>query len=186
MRGRLIALILILAVLIVCYGIVMRVAPPPGPLKPAARAPADGERHSILPPELDNPEGYEYVTVEIEIPPQSELPGLWRRGRGCPHKALMRALGVSTAPGRGLPVFSIQPGKVAAKAGIQVGDRLGEPGDCASALYGVFWPGREARKMEWTVRRPKVKEVASPAGESAAAPEEGDSATESPPAANSE
>ncbi|UCC67653.1 MAG: hypothetical protein JSV79_11110 [Armatimonadota bacterium] len=182
MKSRLMVLIVILGALIVCYGIIMRGTPAPAPRKPATRAPAEGERHPMLPPELHNPAEYEHVAVEIEIPPKSQLRGQWTRGRGCPHKALMSALGVRTAPSGGIPVFSVEPGKAAAKAGIQVGDRLGEPDDCAKSIYGAFWPRKETRSIEWTVRRPKVKEVASPAGESAPAPEEEDSTSESPPA----
>jgi S1-C subfamily serine protease len=66
-------------------------------------------------------------------------------------------LGAAIGPGNGCPVLEVKPDGPAAKAGIQPLDRLGKPSDCASALYGFFRPGKDARTVEWMVRRPKAE-----------------------------
>ncbi len=156
MGRRMIFLLVVLGALIVCYGVVRRVAWVPDTsrlLRPPEPAEDAGE---MLPPALANPDEYEYVTVEIEIPAQSEFPAVWTQGRGCPHTKICKRLGVTVPTGAGLPVFRLEPGGPAEKAGIQVGDRLGEPGDTPQSLERVFSAGEEPRTIEWTVRRPKV------------------------------
>jgi predicted metalloprotease with PDZ domain len=104
----------------------------------------------------EDPGEYDEVTVTIEIPPLSEFPAGWAKNRdGCPHMRISRTLGAKMSGGGGVRIFEVEPDKPAAKAGIQPGDRLGELSDCASSLSRSFRPRKEARTIEWTVRRPK-------------------------------
>ena len=104
----------------------------------------------------EDPGKYDEVTVTIEIPPSSEFPAGWVKNRdGCPHIRICRTLGVKASGGGGVRIFEVDPGKPAAKAGIQPGDRLGDVGQCASSLYRSFRPREDVRTIEWTVRRPK-------------------------------
>jgi hypothetical protein len=147
MKRRLIVLIVIFAALIVCYGILIRVAPVPKLRDVSTASASDGA--------LEDPGEYEEVTVEIEIPSVSEFPAAWAQGGGCPHIVVVRTLGAQVSSSGGVRVLAVEPDKPAAKAGIQVDDRLGKPGDCVNSLYRSFAPRKEARTVEWTVRRPK-------------------------------
>jgi hypothetical protein len=100
---------------------------------------------------------YAEVTLAIDIPPLAEFPYAWAERGGCPHITISRVLGIEMTADRGVRVLSVEPDKPAAKAGLQPGDRLGDPSDCASSLYGSFAPRKELRTIEWTVRRPKAK-----------------------------
>jgi hypothetical protein len=111
------------------------------------------------------PTEYDEVTVSIDIPPLSEFPAGWAERDGCPHMRITGALGAAIGPGNGCPVLSVEPDGPADKAGIQRFDRLGEQSDCASSLYRSFKPRKEARTVEWTVRRPKGAASRSPAGD---------------------
>ncbi len=152
--------------IIALYFVVLRVAP--APYRPKAdkvspAPPVEGELAFEKPGPY--PTEYDEVTVTIEIPPVSEFPAAWARAHGCPHKRLTGALGAMIGPGNGCPVLVVEPDGPAAKAGIQPFDRLGEPGDCASALYYAFRPRKEAHTVEWTVRRPKGAKSESAEGE---------------------
>lgn len=159
MTSRLVFLVAALAAVFVLYLVVLRVAPVPGVSKartasarPASEGPSDFEKPGPYPTEYDE------VTVTIEIPPVSEFPWAWAEVDGCPHKRVSGALGAAIGGGNGCPVLKLDPEGAAAKAGIKRFDRLGEPSDCASSLYRTFKPRKEARTIEWTVRRPKAAE----------------------------
>jgi len=147
MTRRLVLLVVALAVVIGCYVVVLRVAPLP-------------ERSLLLKPGMEttpqvDTREYEEVAVTIEIPPVSEFPAGWAQTDGCPHIRMSGALGAQISGGGGVRVLAVQPGGAAAKAGLQPGDVFGEPDQCASALSRFFAPRKEARTVEWTVRRPK-------------------------------
>ncbi len=137
MNRRLVFLLALLVVAITSYVVVARMALVP-PLQVAA---AEEKR-----PPLEMQD----ITVTIEIPaiPKEELPG-------CPEKQLSKVLGARIGTVAGVPVFAVEPGKPAAKAGIQMGDRLGGPEVCPSSLYKTFTPGKEPRTITWTIHRPK-------------------------------
>jgi hypothetical protein len=147
MARRLVLLVVALAAVIACYVVVQRVAPTP-------------DRSHLLKagmettPKVDTRE-YEEVAVTIEIPPVSEFPAGWAQTAGCPHIRMSGALGAEISAGNGVRVLVVRPGGAAAKAGLQPGDVFGEPDQCASSLSHFFAPRKEARTVEWTVRRPK-------------------------------
>ena len=167
--GRLIILLVILAVVIVGYGIALRLAPATSPWEQPIvlmGSPREGLfRESTVP---EDPGEYDEVTVTIEIPPSSEFPAGWANHRGCPHIRICRTLGVKASGGGGVRIFEVEPGKPAANAGIQQGDRLGKAGQCASSLYLSFRPRKEVRTVEWTVRRPKGDAAEMPRREDSA------------------
>ena len=148
--------------IIALYVVVLRVAP--APYRPKAEKgssarPVEGEVAFEKPGPY--PTEYDAVTVTIEIPPVSEFPSLWATTHGCPHTRVSGALGAMIGPGNGCPVLKVEPDGPAAKAGIQRFDRLGEPGDCVRSFYHFFKPRKEARTVEWTVRRPKAAKLES-------------------------
>jgi hypothetical protein len=169
-------LIAALVGIIALYFVVLRVAPAPDRRKAQKVSPAPTEELETIQMEGGvefqkpgpYPTEYDEVTVTIEIPPASEFPVAWATTHGCPHNRLTGALGAMIGPGNGCPVLVVEPDGPAAKAGIQPLDRLGEPGDCASALYYAFRPRKEARSVEWTVRRPKGAKSESAEAEGAA------------------
>ena len=152
MNRRLVVLLAIMGALIICYGALVRVTPVAKPAKRVASAKKDGVQALASP---RDPNAYGDVTVKIEIPPSAEFPEVWARGKGCPHNKLSGVLGAKIGAGGGVLVFAVEPGKPAAKAGIQPGDRLGGPDDCPSSLYRSFAPRKEPRTITWTIRRPK-------------------------------
>ena len=163
MTRRLSFSIAVLVALIALYVVVLRVAPAPdrskarkAPPSPPVEGGAAFEKPGPYPTEYDE------ITVTIEIPPISEFPAPWAKADGCPHTRLTGVLGAAVGPGNGCPVLTVEPEGAAAKAGIQPLDRLGEPSDCASALYGSFRPRKDARTVEWTVCRPKAGKSESP------------------------
>ena len=166
----------VLVALIALYGVVLRVAPAPGRSKARKAPPAPPvEGGAAFEKPGPYPTEYDEVTVTIEIPPASEFPSGWAQTDGCPHTRITRVLGAAVGPGNGCPVLKLKPEGPAAKAGIQPLDRLGEPRDCARALYGSFRPGKDARTVEWTVRRPKGGKTESPeAGGPATGADDGD------------
>ena len=173
MKRRLTFPLVVLAALLLSYGVLVRVAPVPSPPEPAAAAQKGGLKALAAP---RDPGEYDSVTVKIVIPPQAEFPAIWAEGGGCPHNVISAILGAQIGGAGGVPVFSIQPGKPAAKAGIQPGDRLGGPNDCPSSLSGSFAPGKEPRTITWTVRRPKSTARQHPVGKPLAAPQQSDAA----------
>jgi len=162
MTNRLRFSIAVLVALIALYVVVLRVAPAPDRSK-ARKAPPGPpvEWGGAFEKPGPYPTEYDEVIVTIEIPPLSEFPPAWAKGRGCPHARITRVLGAAVGRGNGCPVLKLKPEGPAAKAGFQPRDRLGEPRDCASALYGSFRPGKEARTVEWMVRRPKAAKKGS-------------------------
>lgn len=169
MNLRLIGLLLALVVAGACCLAILVLMPAPSPTKWTARraAPA-GARASKPAAAQEDPAGYDLVTVKITIPPRSGFPDSWAAGAGCAHTQLSRILGAALSQGNGVIVFVVEPGKPAAEAGIRAGDRLGEPGDCPSTLVGAFFPGKKARTVEWTVRRPRSAEIREKAAKEAA------------------
>jgi hypothetical protein len=166
MTRRLTFLLLILVVVAVCCAIVLRFAPEPGRAitkKPPAGPPPPGSVAATLPGGPGFPKVYDDVMVTVKIPPLSKFPPGWAEGKGCPHAILSRVLGAAVGPGGGVPVLSLEPDKPAAKAGIKVGDRLGERDACPSSLYGSFFPRKTARTIKWTVHRPKSATPQKPA-----------------------
>jgi hypothetical protein len=68
----------------------------------------------------------------------------------------MGVLGAVIGFGYGCPVLKLDPEGAAAKAGIQLLDRLGEPGECPVSIHWSFLPTEEPQTVEWMVRRPKA------------------------------
>jgi len=156
MNRRLVILLLLLAALVLCYGLAVRLAPMPVPTRAAAlrpAAPAAGRASSL--PAQEAAAGFDEVTVKIPIPPMSTFPAAWATGKGCPHSKLSAVLGVNVGAGNGCPVLNVEPGKAADRAGIRVRDRLGAPEDCASSLYSFFAPRKQPRTISWVIRRPR-------------------------------
>jgi len=167
--GRLIILLVILAAVIVCYGITLRLAPATSPWeRPIVLMGPPREGRFAGSAAQEDPGEYDHVTVNIDIPPSSEFPAGWSGRGGCPHMRICRVLGVKASGGGGVRIFEVDPGKPAANAGIQPGDRLGEVSECASSLYGSFRPRKDARTIEWTVRRPKGDAAEMPRREGSA------------------
>jgi hypothetical protein len=168
MTARLILLLALLGALILAYVIVLRVAPTPA--LPASARPSTGspgESRAVRP--IFRQGQLDPVTLTINIPPLAEFPAPWAETEGCPHVRITRTLRVSVGPAGGVPVLSVEPGGPADEAGIQPGDLLGQPGDCASSIYRAFLPGQEPRTIEWTVRRPRAAAQMTPAAEPPAA-----------------
>lgn len=165
MTRRLVTLVVVLAALCVLYFALVRdMAPRSWASRSAAPRPS-GEGADMANKPGPYPTEYDEVTVSIDIPPVSEFPAGWAESDGCPHSRVSGALGAAIGPGNGCPVLNVEPGGPADKAGIQRFDRLGEPGDCAMSLYRSFKPRKEARTVEWTVRRPKGQAPESPAAD---------------------
>ena len=59
---------------------------------------------------------------------------------------------LARSPGLGLFLLL---GLHAFRAGLQRLDRLAEPAECAASISRYFKPRKDARTVEWTVRRPK-------------------------------
>lgn len=165
MTRRLVALVVVLAALCVLYFTVVQGM---SPRSWASRSPSPGpppEGAAAADKPGPYPTEYDEVRVSIDIPPVSEFPAAWAEVDGCPHSRVSGALGAAIGPGNGCPVLNVEPGGPADKAGIQRFDRLGEPSDCAMTLYHSFKPRKEARTIEWTVRRPKGQASESPAAD---------------------
>lgn len=163
MTRRLAVLFTVLVVLIMLYALVLRLAPSPRLSRPAGASAGPGREGEDMPFRPGPyPAEYEEVTVTIDIPPLSQFPPGWAQIDGCPHIRISKTLGVAMGPGNGCPILSVQPGGPAAEAGIQPGDRLGEPSDCSSTLYRSLRPREEPRTIEWTIRRPEAAEQKSP------------------------
>lgn len=170
MTHRLGVLVILLVLVAACYLVVIRAGPVPGRSKPRPAPPgppAEGEAAFIKPGPY--PTEYDEITVTIEIPPVSEFPSGWAQTDGCPHMRVSRTLGAAVGPGNGCPVLVVEPDGPAAKAGIQPMDRLGKPSDCISSFYRIFRPRKEARTVEWTIRRPKTPASESPGPDAPAA-----------------
>jgi hypothetical protein len=169
MNLRLLSFLLVLVVAGVCCLVVLALMPAPSPTSlTAPRAKPASERAEKPAAAQEDPAGYDRVAVKITIPPMSKFPASWAAGAGCAHIQLSRILGAALSQGNGVVVFVVEPGKPAAEAGIEPGDRLGEPGDCPSTLVGAFLPGKETRTLDWTVRRPRSAEIREKAAKEAA------------------
>jgi hypothetical protein len=169
MNLRVISFLLALVVAGACCLVILAVMPAPSPTKWTAPRPAPAGGGASKPAGAqEDPAGYDPVTVKITIPPMSGFPDSWTAGAGCAHTQLSRILGAALSQGNGVIVFVVAPGKPAAEAGIRPGDRLGEPGECPSTLAGAFFPGKEARTLEWTVRRPRSAGIREKAAREAA------------------
>jgi membrane-associated protease RseP (regulator of RpoE activity) len=170
MKRRLVVLCVLLIAVIACYVVVLRVAPEPGAStrKSPAGPPPPGSIAATLPGGPGFPSDYENVSVQIKIPALSEFPAPWSEGAGCPQKILSAVLGAAVGPGGGVPVLNLAPDKPAAKAGIKVGDRLGDRDACPSSLYTHFFPKEKPYTVQWTVHRPQV--AAAPKAPAAQSP----------------
>jgi hypothetical protein len=103
------------------------------------------------------------VKVEIIIPPLSQFPAPWAQGEGCPHTRLVKTLRATVGMSNGVPVVAVEPDGPAAKAGIKVGDRLGDPDACPNTIQPLLAPEEKQREVEWTIYRPKSDTSANPA-----------------------
>jgi hypothetical protein len=161
MNRRLIVLLFVLVALAVALPATLRLGPSLRSAKAKRKPPADLPAWA---PAAGKTDHLDAVTVTIKIPAAAEFPEGVASGAGCPQKELSSVLGVAVSPGQGCVVLKLDENGPAAKAGIQLGDRLSsEPDGCPSSLAGKFLPSKEAREITWTVQRPVLTSTTQPA-----------------------
>jgi hypothetical protein len=160
MRGRLAVLLGILILAVIAWRVAIATAPPLSklPTKPSGPPPEDW-----TPPSWgEAPHGWETLTVTIEIPPADQFPAGISQPRGCARSKLTKVLGIQLRGIYGVPVGVVLPDSPAAQAGILPGDLLGDREDCPSNIANSFLPRREARSVEWQVRRARQSPESEP------------------------
>jgi hypothetical protein len=167
MKRRLMVLLALFAMSAVALPVALRLAPASHRLQKTKKTPL-----SDLPawaPARGTPDRYEAVTLTITIPAASELPGPIAASFGCPQQQLASVLGVAVTPGQGCVVVHLEEDGPAAMAGVRLGDRMSDsPDDCPSAIAGSFRPGEHARDLTWTVQRPVIAPIETPAPKASA------------------